>query len=290
VKGIILAGGKGSRLYPLTLTISKQLLPVYDKPLFHYPLATLIQIGIREILFVVASGQKKIFENSLKFLQEFNLKVEVVEQEKPSGIAEALILGRSFIGADKVCLILGDNIFHGVGFGRDLSRYQDVNGAHIVVREVQNPKDFGVLILDSEGRAIDVEEKPLEFKSSLAITGLYFFDNRAVDFAQLLTPSQRGELEITDVLKYYCKDGSLNYSMMPRGSSWFDAGSVESLLEASNFIRSIESSTGQKVNCVEEICLISGLVESSKLSTIAATYPNNYGDYLKNLAGNLNRG
>ncbi len=256
MKGIILAGGKGTRLHPLTQIISKQLLPVFDKPLIYYPLSTLMLAGIRDIQVIVASGQTLRFSELLGDGSELGIKISYVEQSKPNGIAESLIVSEDFISGQKCALILGDNIFHGPSLGRKLATYSSVNGAQVFGYRVSNPESYGIAIVDALGKVIELEEKPETFKSNIAIPGLYFFDENASNLAKKILPSPRGELEIIDVLKSYQQNQSLSLEMLPRGTAWFDSGTFGDLHDASSYVRLLEERTGERVGDPYEISRI----------------------------------
>ena len=243
-KGIILAGGSGTRLYPATQAISKQLLPVYDKPLIFYPISTLMLAGIRQILIIVAPTQLSLFQTALGNGSAWGIEIEYIVQDEPRGIAHGLILADEFVGKDSFALILGDNVFYGSGLGRTLSKFSNVAGAHIFVQNVNNPERFGVLEVSGTAEIISLEEKPIKPKSSLAITGLYFFDFRAIEIAKTLKPGRRGELEILDVLNHFFRIGQLSYTKMDLGTAWLDTGTFQSLHDAGTFVRLIEERQG----------------------------------------------
>ena len=283
MKGIILAGGSGTRLYPLTLTISKQLLPVYDKPTIYYPLSTLMLAGIREILIISTPRDLPMIRGLLGDGAQLGLTLSYQEQAKPEGIAQAFILGADFIGSDSVCLILGDNIFYGTELTRALGLATELQrGAHLFAYRVQDPERYGVVEFDSAGKAITLEEKPKKPRSSWAVTGLYFYDSSVVSIAKGLKPSARGELEITDVNLAYLKRGDLFVNRMGRGVAWLDSGTYDSLLTASSFVQTLEQRQGLKVACLEEIAFAKGFVDAEQLSRLADRYPNSpYGQYLR---------
>ena len=284
-KGIILAGGSGTRLYPLTHVISKQLMPLYDKPMIYYPLSTLMLAGIRDILIITTPEDQHLFKSLFKNGNQWGIRISYEKQPSPGGLAQAFIIGRKFIGKDGVCLILGDNVFYGdslVGLmGRARKRGK---GATIFGYRVKDPQNYGVAEFNSKGNVIKLVEKPKNPKSNYAITGLYFYDNQVIDIAANLKPSNRGELEITDVNKVYLKNKSLELETMGPGFAWLDTGSHDSLLAASNFIETIESRQGLKICCPEEISYKAGWITSKNLKTLALPLKNNgYGQYLLNL-------
>ena len=284
-KGIILAGGSGTRLYPLTHVISKQLMPLYDKPMIYYPLSTLMLAGIKNILIITTPVDRPLFEALLKDGSQWGVKIIYEEQPDPGGLAQAFIIGRDFIGKDGVCLILGDNVFYGDSLVSLMHRAcKRKKGATVFGYWVKDPENYGVAEFDTKGNVMKVEEKPKKPKSNYAITGLYFYDNQVVDIAASLKPSKRGELEITDVNKVYLKNNALALEKMGRGFAWLDTGSHDSLLAASNFIETIESRQGLKVCCPEEIAFNAGWITASKLKKLALPLKNNgYGQYLLNL-------
>ena len=287
-KGIILAGGKGSRLYPLTISVSKQLLPVYDKPMIYYPLTTLMLSGIRDILIICKPEDLKAFESLLSDGEQWGVRISYAQQMKPLGIAEALLIGKEFIGFDPITLILGDNIFYSQGMVKLLERAGKQRvGATIFCYYVKNPQDYGVVSLDLKGNPIDITEKPRTSESNYAVTGLYFFDNRAVEIASDLKPSKRGELEITDVNLDYLRKGELSAEVLSRGSAWLDMGQKESLLDASNFVRIVEDRQGLKIGCPEEVAYRMGMIDLEALVKLAAKYQEgSYQEYLKKIAVN----
>ena len=284
-KGIILAGGSGTRLYPLTHVISKQLMPLYDKPMIYYPLSTLMLAGIKNILIITTPVDRPLFEALLKDGSQWGVKIIYEEQPDPGGLAQAFIIGRDFIGKDGVCLILGDNVFYGDSLVSLMHRAcKRKKGATVFGYWVRDPENYGVAEFDTKGNVMKVEEKPKKPKSNYAITGLYFYDNQVVDIAASLKPSKRGELEITDVNKVYLKNNALALEKMGRGFAWLDTGSHDSLLAASNFIETIESRQGLKICCPEEIAFNAGWITASKLKKLALPLKNNgYGQYLLNL-------
>ena len=286
MKGIILAGGSGTRLYPITSTISKQMLPVYDKPMIYYPLSVLMLAGIREILIISTPRDLPGFRSLLGDGRSLGLEFSYIEQPSPDGLAQAFILGEEFIGSDPVCMILGDNIFYGVGFGDTLLQTAELNkGACVFGYYVNDPERYGVVEFDKDKRVLSIEEKPSNPKSNYAVTGLYFYDNTVVQKAKSLNPSPRGELEITDLNRRYLEEGSLEIKLMGRGMAWLDTGTYESLLQAANFIATLEQRQGLKASCIEEIALKRGFINRDQLLAIAEPYRNSqYGKYLYSLA------
>jgi glucose-1-phosphate thymidylyltransferase len=284
MKGIVLAGGTGSRLWPITRAISKQLMPVYDKPMVYYPLSTLMMAGIREILVVTTPEDADQFRRLLGDGAELGLEVSYAEQPEPKGLAQAFTIGAEFIGDSSVALVLGDNIFYGSGLGSQLSRLTDLDGGHIFAYQVANPTDYGVVEFDRDGAAISIEEKPAAPRSSYAVPGLYFYSSDVVGIARSLTPSARGELEITAVNDEYLRQGRLQVSVLPRGTAWLDTGTFASLVQASEFVRVVEERQGQKIGCPEEIAWRNGWITDHELKTHGETLAKSgYGDYLHSL-------
>lgn len=285
VKGIILAGGTGSRLYPLTRVVSKQLLPVYDKPMVYYPLSTLMLAGIRDILVITTPRDQTLFYELLGNGGQWGLNISYAAQAEPRGIAQAFLIGREFLGSNRCCLILGDNIFFGHGLVETLGRASDrSHGATVFGYWVQDPQRYGVISFDEQGRVTSLEEKPLVPASNYAVTGLYFYDRQVVDFAASLRPSVRGELEITDINKLYMQQGALTVEKLGRGIAWLDTGTHESLIQAANFIETIEVRQGLKVACPEEIAFSRQWIDSAQLARLADGYKENgYGQYLRRL-------
>ena len=284
-KGIILAGGSGTRLHPLTTTVSKQLMPVYDKPMIYYPLATLMQSGIRDVLVITTPRDQLAYADLLGDGSHWGISIQYTVQASPDGLAQAFLLGADFIGQSPVCLVLGDNIFYGAGFTSKLRRAaQREDGASVFAYYVHDPERYGVVEFDAEGRAIGIEEKPAAPRSHYAVTGLYFYDNDVISVAKGITPSQRGELEITDVNRHYLEQGSLQVEVMGQGTAWLDTGTHQSLLDAGNFIRVIEERQGLKVACLEEIAYRMGYITADEVLALAAPlFKSGYGAYLETM-------
>lgn len=284
-KGIILAGGSGSRLYPITRGISKQLLPIYDKPMIYYPLSVLMLAGIREILIITTSEDSNSFRRLLGNGNDFGINLHYAVQSNPDGLAQAFLIGEDFIGSSPVCLVLGDNIFYGHGFGSMLRKVSaETEGATVFGYQVNDPERYGVVEFDADGNAISIEEKPRKPKSHFAVTGLYFYDNDVVGIAKTVEPSDRGELEITSVNQTYLENGNLHVQQLGRGFSWLDTGTQESLLDATHFVEIIEKRQGYKIACLEEIAYMNGWLNSKNIREAAGLLNNNsYGQYLKEI-------
>ena len=286
MRGIVLAGGSGTRLYPLTTVTSKQLLPVYDKPMIYYPLSVLMMAGIREILIISTPHDLPNFKKLLKDGSQFGLNLSYAEQPEPNGLAQAFVIGRDFIGGDSCALVLGDNIFYGNGLGRPLVRASQVErGATVFGYYVDDPERFGVVEFDKNGKAVSLEEKPEEPRSNYAVTGLYFYDNRVCEFAERVEPSERGEYEITTLNQMYLEDGSLNVVTLGRGYTWFDTGTMDSLFEAAQLVRVVENSQHLQIAAIEEIAYRNGWITHEELRAAARLYgKSSYGEYLQRVA------
>ncbi len=287
MKGIILAGGAGSRLHPITLAVSKQLMPIYDKPMIYYPLSVLMLAGIREILIITTPEDQSSFKRLLGDGSDLGCRFEYAAQETPNGLAQAFVIGKEFIGQDKVALVLGDNIFYGSGFGALLRQHTDPDGALIFAAPVHDPERYGVVEFDENKNAISIEEKPAEPKSNYAVPGLYFYDNDVVQIAETIKPSARGEYEITTVNQAYLERNKLKVGVFNRGVAWLDTGTFASLNEASTFVRVIEERQDTKIGCIEEVAYYSKFIDREQLLTLAAKLEKSgYGRYLKRVAGN----
>lgn len=284
MKGIILAGGSGTRLHPLTLAVSKQLMPVYDKPMIYYPLSTLMSAGINEILIISTPHDLPHFEKLLGDGEKLGCRFSYEEQAVPNGLAQAFVIGEKFIGKDKVALILGDNIFYGAGMGRNLQQHINAEGGVIFAYHVSDPERYGVVEFDANNKAISIEEKPKQPKSNFAVPGLYFYDNSVIAIAKNLKPSARGEYEITDVNKEYLSQGKLKVAVLDRGTAWLDTGTFASLMQAGQFVQVIEERQGLKVGCIEEIAFNMGFIKADQLKKVAEPLlKSGYGNYLLNL-------
>ena len=282
--GIILAGGSGTRLWPITRGISKQLMPIYDKPMIYYPLSTLMMAGIREILIITTPEYNEQFRALLGDGSDLGIRLEYAVQESPDGLAQAFLIGEEFIGTDSVALVLGDNIFHGAGLGSNLRTNTEVDGALIFAYHVSNPRSYGVVEFDDDLQAISIEEKPENPKSNYAIPGLYFYDNRVIEIAKSIKPSARGELEISTVNDAYLKLGALKVQVLDRGTAWLDTGTFESMMQASEYVRVIEDRQGFKIGCIEEIAWRAGWIDDAVMSALAKPLvKSGYGEYLVRL-------
>jgi glucose-1-phosphate thymidylyltransferase len=288
MKGIILAGGSGTRLYPLTIAVSKQLMPVYDKPMIYYPLSTLLLAGINEILIITTPEDQTAFRKLLGDGSQIGCRFEYVIQPKPEGLAQAFILGADFIGKDPAALVLGDNIFYGSGMGTLLRNKVNPDGAVVFAYQVHDPERYGVVEFDKNFRVLSIEEKPTQPKSNYAVPGLYFYDNDVVAISKSIKPSHRGELEITDVNKVYLEHGKLEVGVLDRGTAWLDTGTFDSLIEAGEFIEVIEKRQGLKIGCIEEIAYRNGWIDDAQMEKLSDLYKKSgYGGYLRKLIGNI---
>jgi len=287
MKGIILAGGSGTRLYPITQAISKQLMPIYDKPMIYYPLSVLMLAGINEILIITTKEDNPGFVRLLGTGEAIGCSFEYAIQEKPNGLAQAFVIGADFIGNDKVALVLGDNIFYGSGFSKLIQSFNDVSGAAIFAYPVADPERYGVVEFDKELKAVSIEEKPVEPKSKFAVPGLYFYDNSVVEIAKNIQPSPRGEYEITDVNRVYLEQGNLHVGVMDRGTAWLDTGTFDSLSDATEFVRVIEKRQAKKIGCIEEVAYLMGYINAEQLQVLANKYiKSGYGVYIQSVLDN----
>ncbi|MFD0794963.1 glucose-1-phosphate thymidylyltransferase RfbA [Mucilaginibacter litoreus] len=287
MKGIILAGGSGTRLYPITKAISKQLMPIYDKPMIYYPLSVLMLAGINEVLIITTPEDNAAFKRLLGTGEDIGCRFDYAIQEKANGLAQAFIIGADFIGNDKVGLVLGDNIFYGSGFSKLIQSFNDVNGAAIFAYPVADPERYGVVEFDKDNKAISIEEKPKHPKSKFAVPGLYFYDNSVVEVAKNIKPSARGEYEITDINKVYLENGNLNVGVMDRGTAWLDTGTFDSLSDATEFVRVIEKRQSKKIGCIEEVAYLMGYIDAEQLQVLAHKYnKSGYGAYIQSVLEN----
>ena len=281
MKGIILAGGSGTRLHPITKGISKQLMPIYDKPMIYYPLSVLMMANIAEILIITTPADQEQFQRLLGDGSDWGIEITYAVQPSPDGLAQAFLIGADFIGDDSVALVLGDNIFHGSGLGTSLRSLNDINGGHVFAYHVSNPTAYGVVEFDETGKVLSIEEKPARPKSNFAVPGLYFYDNDVVEIARKLRPSARGELEITGINDAYLQRGDLTVTVLPRGTAWFDTGTFEGLMDASQFVHVVEARQGYKIGCVEEIAWRAGWIDDDHFRTLGdALVKSGYGHYI----------
>jgi len=284
MRGIILAGGSGTRLYPITKAISKQLMPIYDKPMIYYPLSLLMNAGIREVLVITTPEDQAGFQRLLGDGSDVGIEISYAVQPRPEGLAQAFVIGADFIGDQPVALVLGDNIFYGAGLGTALARLPEPDGGHVFAYHVSNPRDYGVVEFDDTGRVISIEEKPTEPKSNYAVPGLYFYDNQVVDIAAKIEPSHRGELEITSVNDEYLRRGRLTVTVLERGTAWLDTGTHVSMMQAAEFVQVVEERQGWKIGCIEEIAWRRGFIDDAQLAALAEPLrKSGYGDYLMGL-------
>jgi glucose-1-phosphate thymidylyltransferase len=284
MKGIILAGGSGTRLWPITKGISKQLMPIFDKPMVYYPLSTLMMAGVREILVITTPHDREAFERLLGDGSDLGIELQYAVQGSPDGLAQAFIIGETFLAGDAAALVLGDNIFHGPGLDSTLQQYRDIDGGLIFAYQVANPEAYGVVEFDADGRAVSIEEKPAHPTSTFAVPGLYFYDSDVVEVAKAITPSARGELEISSINAHYLAAGRLRVHVLERGTAWLDTGTFESMMQASEYVRVIEDRQGYKIGCIEEIAWRAGWIDDAALAALADPLAKSgYGEYLRRL-------